>query len=147
MRKIQKENMGHVSGGLLSLLSTNLWPSPSSERATFWFSFFLKLFSVKKREREKDKTDVASADPSRQAETQLLSVLELWGCDSCALPSAGFVISLESWRELPPYSEGTSTQSRGISSPRAPYWAAADPQWREGSEACVLANLALTRRG
>lgn len=47
LRKIHKENAGHVSGGQLYLLATNLWPLPSSERATCWCSFFLKLFLVK----------------------------------------------------------------------------------------------------
>lgn len=41
---------------------------------------------------------MASAHPSCQVETELLSILGLWVCDSCELPSVGVIISLkDSW--------------------------------------------------
>lgn len=85
----RRNNVGHVSGGPLYLLTTNLWSSPSSERVFFFF--FLKLFLIKKK---RERTETASAHPSCQVETELLSILGLWVCDSWELPSV-WVISLK----------------------------------------------------
>lgn len=94
IRKIQKENVGHVSEAYGPSSAQTCGPHQAQKGQGFGFLFFLKLFSVKKRERETENRR-GFCGPPLSGGDRLLSVLELWVCDSRELPSGGFVISLE----------------------------------------------------
>lgn len=65
-----------------------------------WFLLlfiFSSCFQFRKKETERERRWLLLT-PSCQVETELLSILGLWVCDSCELPSVGVVISLkDSW--------------------------------------------------
>lgn len=99
VRHKRRNNTDHVSGGLLELLAPNLWPSPSSERVVLLLLLFIfsSCFQLRKKETERERRWLLLT-PSCQVETELLSILGLWVCDSCELPSVGVVSSLkDSW--------------------------------------------------